>query len=347
MLAEVIAEPLYEKVKRNLIKYMDDKKPALLPREKALMETFGVSRNTLRRAVFELTKDGVLKPVQGRGTMVVKYSGLISCDIGILISDSIKLTDPWIARNMESFRTAALAGGYNLNLFMCHDYSLAPSTNSVFRYLASSRRLAGLLMLSVLNEEEIIYIQRNNIQIVNSEFNYVNIPLPFVNFDFKYAMETIIERCIRRNIKRIACVAHRVRPRAVDPCIGMLDILMESLRSFAEEHQFPQYLIPVDSLIEEQLRNLYETEPETRPELLVVCNLKDRETVNNFFIEHTDWSPILINPYMDGEKVYSSGIVYNPGEIGLNAFKLFKRILSGDNSADQIILVKPELILKF
>lgn len=346
MLAEATAEPLYEKVKRHLVKYIEENKPAVLPREQELMETFRVSRNTLRRSVFELTEDGILKPIQGRGTMVVKYAGLVSCDIGVVITDSVKLTDPWIAGVMESFRDAASAGGYHLSLFMCHDYSLAPSTNSVFRYLASSNRLSGLLLLSALNEEEMQGLRKHNIPIVTSDFCYVNTPLPFVGFDLKYAIDTVLERCFQRNIKRIAYVSYRMQPRTDVPCIGRTDIFIEGIMKFAEKYKFPQYPIPIDSLIEEQLCKLYEMEPEKRPELLVVGSLKERESVNAFLMEHGSWNPILINTYMAGEKISGYGIVYNPKLLGVNAFKLLKEN-SRDDMTEQVLLVKPELFLDF
>jgi DNA-binding GntR family transcriptional regulator len=43
-----------------------------LPTEPNLMELFGVSRGTLRRAIEELVRDGLLSAEQGRGTFVVQ-----------------------------------------------------------------------------------------------------------------------------------------------------------------------------------------------------------------------------------------------------------------------------------
>lgn len=345
MLSETTAEPLYEKVKRHLVNYIEEKKPVLLPREQELMKTFGVSRNTLRRGVSDLTEAGILKPIQGRGTLVVKYAGLTPCDIGIIITDTIKLTDPWIARVLESFRGVALKGGYNLNLFMCHDYSLAPSSNSIFSHLSFSQRLGGLLMLSTLNEDEVKCIQKHNIPIITSEFCYVNIPLLSVGFDAKYAIDLILERCLQKNIKRIACVAQRSNTGI--PCTGITNIFMEIIENFAKKHQVPQYPIPNDSLIEEQLYNLYETDLEKRPELLVAANLHDRDRVSAFLRNHADWNPILINPYSIGEKVSGSGIIYDSGELGINAFRLFKKVFSGSDMTEKKVLVKPELVLSF
>jgi DNA-binding transcriptional regulator YhcF (GntR family) len=65
--------PLYERVRHVLERMalsrpLDDDTP--LPPEPRLMEEFGVSRGTLRRAVEELTRDGLLSAEQGRGTYV-------------------------------------------------------------------------------------------------------------------------------------------------------------------------------------------------------------------------------------------------------------------------------------
>lgn len=48
----------------------------LLPAEPALTERFGVSRGTLRRAVDELVREGLLRPDRGRGTFVQRHAQL-------------------------------------------------------------------------------------------------------------------------------------------------------------------------------------------------------------------------------------------------------------------------------
>lgn len=44
---------------------------ALLPSEAALTKEFGVSRNTLRRALSDLERDGLIRALPGRGRIVV------------------------------------------------------------------------------------------------------------------------------------------------------------------------------------------------------------------------------------------------------------------------------------
>lgn len=67
---------LYEELERHLMEYIDRERPRTIPCERELMETYGVSRNTVRRAIQELTNKGVLCPVQGLGTLVYPTSSL-------------------------------------------------------------------------------------------------------------------------------------------------------------------------------------------------------------------------------------------------------------------------------
>ena len=67
--------PLYEQVRDRLTQVilareLSDSTP--LATEPNLMELFGVSRGTLRRAIEELVRDGLLSAEQGRGTFVVQ-----------------------------------------------------------------------------------------------------------------------------------------------------------------------------------------------------------------------------------------------------------------------------------
>lgn len=67
--------PLYEQVRDRLSQMvlardLSDSTP--LPTEPNLMDLFGVSRGTLRRAIEELVREGLLSAEQGRGTFVVQ-----------------------------------------------------------------------------------------------------------------------------------------------------------------------------------------------------------------------------------------------------------------------------------
>lgn len=66
----VASPPLYEKLKDELRAFIREKRPKLLPGENELVSHYGISRNTVRRALRDLTTEGLLRPVQGLGTLV-------------------------------------------------------------------------------------------------------------------------------------------------------------------------------------------------------------------------------------------------------------------------------------
>ena len=66
----IASPPLYEKLKDELRDYIGRERPRLLPGENELVTHYGVSRNTVRRALRDLTTEGLLRPVQGLGTLV-------------------------------------------------------------------------------------------------------------------------------------------------------------------------------------------------------------------------------------------------------------------------------------
>lgn len=69
------ALPLYYQIKQNLLELVESGKFApgdLLPAEGEMGEFYGVSRLTVRQAVGELVREGVLVRERGRGTFVAK-----------------------------------------------------------------------------------------------------------------------------------------------------------------------------------------------------------------------------------------------------------------------------------
>lgn len=80
-------EPLYEKLRKKLLEQIEEEHLTSLPNEKELMSRYHVSRNTLRRAILELTKAKILRPVQGIGTLVNPVSDLKEDSQILLIYD--------------------------------------------------------------------------------------------------------------------------------------------------------------------------------------------------------------------------------------------------------------------
>ena len=84
---KLVREPLYEKLKKRLLVTIETENLHMLPNERELMARFGVSRNTLRRAIFELTKENILRPVQGIGTIVYPVPEIVENSRILIVCD--------------------------------------------------------------------------------------------------------------------------------------------------------------------------------------------------------------------------------------------------------------------
>jgi len=74
---QLVRDPLYAQLEKKLLEYIDSENLRMLPNEKELMTRYGISRNTLRRAIYELTQKGILQPVQGVGTIVYPQTEIV------------------------------------------------------------------------------------------------------------------------------------------------------------------------------------------------------------------------------------------------------------------------------
>ena len=63
-------EGIYRSIKQK-IEAQDYPYQSLLPAESELIGEYGCARNTLRRALAELTDQGYLQPIQGKGVRVI------------------------------------------------------------------------------------------------------------------------------------------------------------------------------------------------------------------------------------------------------------------------------------
>ena len=70
-----------------------------LPTEQALVERFGVSRNTVRKAMSILEQDGLVRIEQGRGTFV--YDGMVNYNISTRTRFSQNVKDSGLAPSFE------------------------------------------------------------------------------------------------------------------------------------------------------------------------------------------------------------------------------------------------------
>ena len=84
-------EGIYRSIKQK-IEAQDYPYQSLLPAESELIQEYGCARNTLRRALADLTAAGYLQPIQGKGVRVIyRPAGKASFLIGVI--ESFRETD--------------------------------------------------------------------------------------------------------------------------------------------------------------------------------------------------------------------------------------------------------------
>lgn len=126
--------PLYEKLKAQLLAYIEEKSPKLLPGENEIAAYYGMSRTTVRHAIRDLTADGIVRPVQGLGTMVVNRPQTRDDRFILLLGDK-----DWGIFAQDIFmRLVHTLSDYHLSAILCMVDSREPDETHLQYLLAKS-----------------------------------------------------------------------------------------------------------------------------------------------------------------------------------------------------------------
>lgn len=103
-----VVEQLLKLITAGMLKPGD-----LLPPERDLTQKFGISRNYVREGIKTLELYGLLKPIQGKGTVVTDSGirglhGMLKMVLKLTRGDLVSLVDTRILLEMETARLAAL-----------------------------------------------------------------------------------------------------------------------------------------------------------------------------------------------------------------------------------------------
>ncbi|UAL29598.1 GntR family transcriptional regulator [Nocardioides rotundus] len=92
--------PLWRQLQDDLVRRIEGGEfPDTFPGELELMESYGVSRHTVREAVGRLRRDGVIQSSRGRSSVVAP--GMIAQDLGVMYSLFHELEDRGIEQRSE------------------------------------------------------------------------------------------------------------------------------------------------------------------------------------------------------------------------------------------------------
>jgi hypothetical protein len=289
------AKPLYMQLKDKLEALIDAENLIMLPRERDIEKLFGISRITVRKAVKELTKEGKVIPVQGRGTIVAKHAPATSREIGVIAGSYGWHTENLFAVASEESKSL----NFNLNAFVMNleDPNLSmPSSNTLFSHLIASGKLNGLLLSTKVPEESLKYLIKKKLPMVISGIKYKKFKVPSVRLDFIEPMENMTKTLLGAGLNKIAFIAITDETEEEDNAIGDCYAFHKSYKHIIKKFKLPEYYFPKrgkDKVIDAMIK-LYNLPKADRPQVLAIRFFRDRQPALDFLKEKKDWNPLLI-----------------------------------------------------
>ena len=288
-------EPLYLKLKKNLKKLIENQNLTVLPGTKALEKSYGVSRITVRRAIAELAKEGVVSSSQGRKVMVTKHMYSDTKELGFVISQP----SPWSESIFSNFVHESLQSNYNLNMFVC-SFSESISSNNVFSYLLESNKLSGLLMMNRLSEKDLQWLTKKQLSLLTYNYKYIDNDIPAVLFDYEPAISQMLTHYLNQNINRFAFICFNEEDD--DPAYGEGHNFIKAYKKFIQKHNLHDYDIPGmfkhdterETLTYRAMCYLYSLPEAQRPQTIATCFYSEYSAVKLYLKDVNDWNPLII-----------------------------------------------------
>ncbi|MBI9019164.1 MAG: GntR family transcriptional regulator [Phycisphaerae bacterium] len=166
-----------------------------LPSENQLARAVGIARNTVRQALAELEKEGVIYKVRGSGTFFTETSQIASnnrntqqnqvgLDIfGLVIPEIRRSLYPSLAKGFDRRSSQ----DYHQTMICNTDYSIAKQGDIILQ--AVDKKMAGIAMVPSPNPvtpaHHIRQLHNNNIPVVFCHRRVPGISAPFVGWDWQ------------------------------------------------------------------------------------------------------------------------------------------------------------------
>lgn len=212
-LIEKSTAPLFQQMKEQIFDII--KKSGLRPGDKIPSEnqfclTSDVSIRTVRRALAELEKEGVIVRRQGKGSFLRDLNAaskpFSAGVIGVLFSDMQYLSNSIFSRLLQSVEAHVIEHSYSFHLYSMGN-RLSEQCQPL-EQIVPLHEVKGLLATSALNRDDITTLRRNKTALVT--FNeYRDMQLNSVVFDFYSAARLGIEYLWSCGYEEIAFICRR------------------------------------------------------------------------------------------------------------------------------------------
>jgi LacI family transcriptional regulator len=184
-----------------------------LPNERRLSDTFQVSRNTLRRALRELERVGVIETKHGAGNRIVKAPanrarhGARVRDVAILSPEPIERLRPSFTLWIDQLRAVCAARGYRLQVLHSRQLGRANPSQGLQKVIRQHPHGCWILILASKAAQR--WFETNRIPCVVAGTVHVGIDLPYCAQDHRVMARDAARRFAAAGHRRIAILTRR------------------------------------------------------------------------------------------------------------------------------------------
>ena len=343
--------PLFLQIKENIfeeLKAMNLKSGDKIPSENDFCHKSNASIRTVRRALAELEKDGIIVRRQGQGSFLLDINANAKSapagTIGILFSDMNYVVRPVFSKLLQSIEAQAIEQGYSFHLYSTGD-RLSSAEKRPLEQIIPLETVKGLIATSALSKQDIQTLRRNKIPLVN--FNeYNNLQLNSVIFDYYSAAQIGIEYLWETGHKNIAFICRHFSKPDSHVVLNNDNFLRGIKDIFKEKNLF------LDEKIIFQSNALHEEGQAITDKLFKSANPPDAIfTVDDFLAEgaskvvkENNSNCIILSCGMYSESENIPTIKIPSAAWGKVAVDLLIKTIKGDSSVKKLKLIKAKLI---
>lgn len=243
---ETTSEPLFRQMRDFILRYLKDQNYQSgdrIPSENDFCAISEVSIRTVRRALAELEREGVLLRLQGRGTFLkslqrepVEKKGAV----GIMFSDMSFVTQPAFNALLEAMESRINELGYHYHLYATGKREQPDAM--ALEQLLPREFPAAMIATSALNDNDLGWLKQNKIPFC--AFNeYHGMRINHVRYDYEQAARMGLSYLWGRGGRRIAILAERLGPGTGAVIYGNHVFRQSAIEFCHENGQDPDNLI--------------------------------------------------------------------------------------------------------